>query len=411
MRSFRFVLVLILIAAGASFLCPGAEAAIQAGDELFITSPVPKNAYLFAGRLVIIERLQADGVLAGGSIVVNAPVRRDLLAAGGDVVVNAPVGGNVRAAGGSVTINGEVGGDLVLAGGRVIVGPATRVAGDLLIAGGEVIIDGSIAGDLRAVGGRIAFNGEVAGTAHFRGSDLSLNGHLGGPAEFAGEDVHLGPAARFDADVVYWQRAGEIAFGPALAPEANAVFRDDLRFAAPRYSVREAGRKAMFAWVSLSFLSGVLMLLLLVFLAPGFTRLAGSRLAGAFWPKTGIGLLYLLATPPLVLLLMITLIGLPLGLFFAFLYGFSLLFAAPLTAATLVRWLELRRDAQWSRGKIVLVGLVLFVAIKLLLFIPVVGWLLVLIPVCAAFGALLTADWLVLLRGDRAISRTSAELT
>jgi hypothetical protein len=47
------------------------------------------------------------------------------------------------------------------------------------------------------------------------------------------------------------------------------------------------------------------------------------------------------------------------------------------------------------------VGLALFLALKLLLYLPLVGWLLVLIPVCAAFGALLAADWRCLTAGDR----------
>jgi cytoskeletal protein CcmA (bactofilin family) len=403
MRRFRFFPALIPIITCFLFLPFSAGAEIGAGEEVFVTSPVQENAYLFGGRVVINERLLADGVLAGGSVLVNAPVGRDLLAAGGEVVVNAPVGGNVRSAGGSVTVNGEVDGDLVVAGGRVIVGPGVRVAGDLLAAGGEVVIDGIIEGDLRATGGRITFSGEVAGTALLRARDLNLNGRFAGAADFAGENVELGRGARFDDDVAYWRPEGEIDFGAALAPDANALLREDLRGAAPRYTAREAGRKALTAWVALSFFSGAAIVLLLTFLAPGLTGLAGNRLAGAFWPKTGIGLLYFLATPPLALLLMITLIGFPLGVFLIFLYFFSLFFAAPLTAATLVRWLELRRNAQWSRGKIALLGLVLFVVLKLLLLIPVVGWFLVLIPVCAAFGALLAADWLWLRRGDRAI--------
>jgi cytoskeletal protein CcmA (bactofilin family) len=404
MRQFRFVLLPILLQAAFLSPCLSAHAAIRAGEELFITAPVAKNAYLFAGRIVIIERLQADGVLAGGSIQVSAPVWRDLLAAGGEVLVNAPVGGNVRVAGGNVAVQGEVEGDLVAAGGRIIIAPDSRVAGDLLAAGGEVVVDGTIEGDLWAVGGRIIFNGEVAGRAHFRGSELRLNGRIAGPAEFSGVNVHLGPAAFFAGDVAYWQPEGAIHFGAALAPEADATVHEDLRFAAPRYSFGEAGRRAAIAWMALSFVSGAVLLTLLLLLAPGFTRLAGTRLAGSFWPKAGIGFLFFLATPPLALLLMISLIALPLGLFLAFLYLFALLFAVPLSAATLVRWLEARRSAQWSRGKLALLGLALLLVLKLLLFIPVVGWLLVAILVCAAYGALLTADWLLLSRGDRALS-------
>ncbi len=401
MRRFQSIPILLL-ATGLFLPFFSAEASIGAGQEIFVTSPVSENAYLFAGRVVINERLQADGVLAGGSVLVNAPVGRDLLAAGGEVVVNAPVGGNVRGAGGSVTVNGAVDGDLVVAGGRVVVGPGVRVRGSLLAAGGEVVIDGIVEGDLRATGGRIAFSGEVAGTAQLRGRDLELDGRFAGPAVFVGENVDLGPAVRFDADVGYWRPEGEIDFGPALATNARAVFREDLRAEAPRYSAREAGRWILTVWVALSFFSGAVTVLLLTFLAPGFTRLAGTRLAGSFWPKTGIGFLYFLATPPLALLLMITLIGFPLGLFLLFLYFFSLVFAAPLSAAVLVRWLEVRRYAEWSRGRLALLGLAIMVAIKLLLLIPLVGWLLVLVPVCAAFGALLAADWLWLKRGDRA---------
>jgi hypothetical protein len=188
-----------------------------------------------------------------------------------------------------------------------------------------------------------------------------------------------------------------------LTPTAAAVFREDLRLVAPRHTIREAGRHALVAWVVLSFLAGVAVLFLLVLLVPGLTRLAGNCMAGAFWPKAGIGLLYLLAVPPLVLLLLVTLIGFPLGLFLLFLYLFSLLFAVPLTAATLVHWFEARRHARWRRGKVVLLALLLYAGLKLLLLIPVAGWLLVLIPLFPAFGALLTAGW-ILLRGNRTVT-------
>jgi cytoskeletal protein CcmA (bactofilin family) len=393
-----------LLLAGALLIpCLAPAAEIGTNKSLVISSPISENAYLAAGRIIINEPLGADGVLAAGSILVNAAVGRDVLAAGGDLIINAPVGGNARVAGGHVTINGNVGGDLVAAGGHVVIGPSARVTGDVIAAGGTLVIDGVIDGNLRAAGGEVVFNGEVKGSARFRARELQMNGMVNGPATFAAEEIRFGPAARFLENVAYWRPAGTIDFRPVLEPEATATYDPDLRFAPRAYPPRDVGRWVIFGWLIFSFFSGMLLLILLTFIAPGYLRLAGERLEGSFWPKTGLGFLYFLVTPPLALVLMLTVVGLPLGFFLLFFYIFSIFFAAALSSAVLARWLESRRGAVWSRGRVLFAGLGLFALFKAVMLVPLLGWVVAFIPICAAFGALLTADWQLLTRADRAV--------
>ncbi len=95
------------------------------------------------------------------------------------------------------------------------------------------------------------------------------------------------------------------------------------------------------------------------------------------------------------LLLIISVIGLPLGLFVLFGYLFSIFFALSLTAIVLARWLERRRLSEWGQTAVFFASLGLFVALEVLAMVPLLGWLIVAVLACGAFGALVVTEWQV----------------
>lgn len=380
----------------AALLSPLGAAEFLIGESAIPSSPIDDDAYLAGGKVLVNEPVSGDAVIAGGSLIVNAAIGEDLLIAGGSLVINGPVGDDLRAAGGDITISGDVADDLIAAGGNITVPRNVRIGGDLLAAGGQVTLEGTVEGNLRAVGCRIVFRGEVLGDADLRSAEeLVLDGTVGGRTVFAAGDVELGPAAAFEGPVEYWQRKGEMDFGSAAA--AGVLFNESLRLPGhddmPRLPGKGATAGIFLLWVAFSLLSGALLLLILVLLSLKYFTVAGERLAEGFWKNAGLGFLYFLVTPCLAVLLMVSLLGLPLGLFLLAVYIFSFVFASPLSALVFARWIERRRESDWGKGALFGAAFGVLVGLKVLSVIPVAGWLVLALLVCAAYGSLLSAKW------------------
>lgn len=97
-----------------------------------------------------------DRVRFGGSVQVDAGeiVDGDVVAIGGSSMVQGEVNGDVVAVGGSATVNGQVHGDVVAVGGSATFGPTAVVDGDVVVVGGALHRDpgARIDGQIEEVG-------------------------------------------------------------------------------------------------------------------------------------------------------------------------------------------------------------------------------------------------------------------
>jgi len=375
------------------------SAVYRSGETVLLDAAAGDDAYLAGGKIVVSGDVGGDAVAAGGSIVVNGAIAGDLEAAGGSVVVSGEVGDDIRAAGGDLTFSRAVGDDLAACGGQVTIGRDAAVGGDAAVAAGKIDAAGPVAGNARLLGGKVVFTGDVEGNADlFAAETLVINGRIGGRARFSAPRVRLGPAASFGGDVEYWTRDGELDFS-AAPPAGEVRFNPGMTFA--RALSREGHRRGgaaglLAAWAVFSTLSGALAILLLVLLARGYFGTAADDLRQSFWRSFGMGVLYFAVLPAAAGLLFATVVGIPLGLVLLAVYVFSLAFAKVLASVVLARWVERRRDRAWSQARLFFASLGIFLAMKVAMLVPVAGWLAVLLLVCAAFGAMVSADWRLL---------------
>ncbi len=375
---------------------PAVPAVYQRGDTVLLDAGADDDAYLAGGKIVVTAGVDGDAVAAGGSIVVNAPVAGDLVAAGGSIVVGGEVSDDLRGAGGDITISQPVGDDLAAAGGQVTVGRNAAVGGDAAVAAGKIDAAGPVAGNARLYGGRVVFTGDVAGDADFFAAEyLEINGRIGGRARFSAPEVRLGPAAAFGGDVEYWTGRGELDFGTS-PPAGEVRFNPAMTFArvlAGKDMRREGAAGLLAAWTVFSVLSGALAILVLLLVARGYFGTAADDLRQSPWRSFGMGVLYFLVVPAAAAVLFATIVGVPLGLALLALYLLSLLFAKVLASLVLARWVERRRERTWSTAALFFAALGFFLALKVAMLVPVVGWIAALFAVCTAFGAMVSADW------------------
>jgi len=328
---------------------------LSAGDEVSLGEYVPGNVYLAAGRVHLDDRV-------GGSAFVT----------GGEVDVTGSVGRNLYAAGGDLRIEGEVEGDVRAAGGKVRVARGAKLRDNVTLAGGSVEVEGEVGEDL-----------------HVYGESIVINGPVGGNLELAGESIRIGPEARIAGRLEY-RSGGSIVVDPRAQVAQGIEKRnaDDNWFRKIRRGTTRVGG-AFFT------LGVVLLGALLVLGLPGFSREAAATIRRESWQSAGIGCVMLIGVPFAIVVLMITVIGIPLALMMIFGY-IVLLMLGYVIAALFVGDLALERlgaERAKSLSWRVLFLLIALVALSLVRQVPLIGGLVVALLFVAGIGAFTIRSW------------------
>lgn len=279
----------------------------------------------FGGLVEVAEGETVDGDFnaVGGTVLVAGTVTGDVEATGGTVIVarTGVVEGSVSAIGGAVVLEGRVGGDVDVSAGSVLVREGATVGGDLT-----------------AVGGSVQFDGDVAGTANL-----------------AGESVQVGPAAVVGGDVVY--EAESFAIAPSAAVAGTVSVGDVV----PRETETAPPALPRGVGAVYGLLANLLLGVALLLVVPRFSASVATAGTTRALRSGGYGLLALVGVPLLLVLVAVTIVGIPLSLAGAVTFAALLWVAFVYGALVAGTWAvgELGRESRWLA---LLVGVV-FVAV------------------------------------------------
>jgi len=351
-------------------LALGSMAAGPAQPSTEPSQHVRGDNYYSAGQHVeITAPMPGDVVVAGRQIDIAQSVAGDLLAAGWRVTLSAPADDDVRIAGGEVMVNAPVTGDLTAAGGDVTLGPQTHVGGRSWITGRTVRIAGILERELQVAGATVEVSGEVRQ-----------------PMRVIADQLDIRPSARILAPLTY-----KGPTEPRIA--AGAIVNGPITY--ERIPQREA-RKAR-AWPALSsllfsvhvFLIG----LLLVIFLPQVETSTVATLRAQPGKSLLAGFVLLVTTPVAAVVLIISILGLPIGLALGALYAMALVGGLVVTAFFIgdaeVRWLAPRPMVSPSQHALLLLaGVVTLAVLRSLL-----GGVIVLASVVFGVGALMLSAY------------------
>jgi cytoskeletal protein CcmA (bactofilin family) len=362
MPSFRsialFISTLVIIpAAGLQSQAPAADRQSARAD----------NYYAAGNHVEITTPMAADVIVAGRQIDIARPVAGDILAAGWRVVLSDRADDDVRIAAGEVNVDAPVAGDLTIAGGDVTIGPRTSVSGRSWLTGGTLRLNGVFERDVRVAGATVQIAGEIRQ-----------------PLEVTAETLEILPSARILGPLTYK--------GASVARIAEgAVVNGPITY--DKIPPREAERARAFPAVSgvLFALHLLLVGLLVVFFLPRVeTSVVAALRAQPGWSLLA-GFALLVATPVAAVLLVISVLGLPIGLAIGALYALAL-FAGVVVTAFFVGDAEARL---FNAGPIVTRGqhamLLLAGVLTLAVLRSLLGGFIVLVSVLFGLGALALA--------------------
>ncbi len=349
-----------------------AELRLAEAPSFSSSETVQGDLYLGGGSVTSAGKVQGDLVVGGGNILVSGPVSQDLAVGGGSITVVADVGDDLRAAGGNIILSGKVGNDLAIGAGQTSVSGA-GIGGDVLWAGGMLRVDAPVAGNMQLAGGEVVINSRVRGNVEFKGDKLTL-----------------GKGAVIEGNLTYTAKA-------EATMEEGAVVRGVTSFE-PQKSVMPAPSAKSILAVASFFLFGKFLALLVFALAFGlifrrYSMVLVDAVVAQPLIETGRGLITLVVLPIASVILLVTVIGLPIGLLglvgFVGLIILSSCFAAIVTGSLAHKWIF--RTAEYQVAwQTILLGVFIY---SILGLIPFIGGFAKFIVFLLTVGAMMKIKW------------------
>lgn len=375
-----FILLLLLPAlAGKSF-----GMVVESGNTIIIDQPVSQDLYLAGGTIVINAPVHGDLIVAGGKVYINDSVLRDVLIAGGTVVLKGYVGGKVRCLGGNVSLDHLLQGDLLVGGGDITVEKGCIISGSVLAGGGRLTLYGEVKEDVRIYTGKFLLYGAVGRNLECRGGTIGIHGRVEGESKLSASDrLEIGYSAVFKGPVRYWS-PDTVNFGTSLHT-GRAVRDEDLAIRTRHWYFLGGSGALVFLWYLGMALT--LIILLQYLFRRAFQR-AGEKVYEQTLKSFGTGLLFFLGTPLLIAMAIGSLIAMPVGFFILFGYIFILMTCGSISSLVAAHWFSSLMGSNARFWEQVGMAFVFFILLRLVLSIPLFGWVLYPLMVCIAIGAI-----------------------
>jgi len=310
------------------------------------------------------EAVPGDAMAAGGSVVFDGFVGGSYLGAGGEQDVRGRIEGSIRAVGGTVRLGADVGRNVTAAGGNVTLEQEGHVVGNAYVAGGTVRLAGLVDGDVY-VGAR----------------QVILDGEVGGDVRVEAERLSVGPDARIAGGLRY-RTAGESA-----DIDVQARISGEVEELPPREGQRPGSGLGFALFRLLAFLATGTAL---VALFPGALRTTVGGLGARWAASLGYGTLAVLAAPVAVIVMAVTILGLPLALMTALLFAMAL-YVAPVVPAAWLGGTLLASTGKAPRSAAVRSFLLGGTILGIAMLLPFLGLLARLAAMLLGFGAVVAA--------------------
>lgn len=358
MKKILVILTLLLIPSFASAAYFGSD------ENLILEDSINEDVYVSGGIVRINEEILGDLIIAGGEVSVEGDVTGDIWVIGGSVDIGGNVLETIRVLGGDVTVDGNINGEILAAGGTFKVKKGSFIAGNVYVAGGLVEIYGDLGKDLEAYADLVTIGGIINGSANLE----------------AGEKIVL-----LDNSVVQ----GDLNYkSPQEIKDVRSKVVGEVNYGEIDTSSGEIAKEvvtAILIWQLFSFLSALLVTLVIIFIAPRQLTRFKKVLKENFWRSIGYGILIFCTTIVLGIGGFFIYVGIPLsliiwGLFFALIY-LSQIFLGATIGFYLIDKKTYSREVMFL---VIALGLFIY---KVVLLIPIIGQVVGLVAFFAFLGA------------------------
>lgn len=333
------------------------------GDIVKVSGNVNGPAFVSGSNIEVTGDIDGDLFVAGQSINISGNVSGSVFAAGQDINISGKINNSIYSAGGNLSVQSENNGSAFLAGQNIFIKNEAKIARDLFVGGAKITADGAVGGDLTASGDDISLMGTVGKNANLEGPLLNLeSAEVNGDLNYKSENEANVSDNSTVVGKTDWQKINR---------KSNSVFT-----LAVLYSTLIAIVGALIVWLVVKLLRPLL-----------WIDLANKLLLSPL--KTlGVGFIALFLIPIVSIILMITIVGMPLGFILMPLYFIALYVSNIIVAVAIGE--SLRQKFNWTEKHkgiwLVLIGLVVLSIIGL---VPYLGSIVNILVVTAGLGTII----------------------
>lgn len=336
-------------------------------DDLFIGAEstqidgnVLGSVFVGTGKYVQSGNIKGDLFVGTGKAVISGNIGGDIFVGSGDVeLIKATVGGNIIAGSGTLTIDkdSKIGGTLIAATGNLK--NSAPIGRNIMAGAGMVTLDSKVGKEVRVGGGQLTLgpSTNIAGDLTYALGDENTTISQDSNAKIGGKTTRYTPPAKAKADM--------------------AKARADMgRFAKVGHS----------GFLVVSFLGSLLLGFILLKLFPKTSLGLATQVKDKLLNTLGIGFLIVIFAVPVLLVLALTVIGLPLAGVTLLVFMLALHFAKLISAYALGRFIAYQFS--WKQIGVYAVSFIGLTVFYFLRAIPVVGFIASTLFTWAGLGAI-----------------------
>ncbi len=374
---FIFIVALFLLSASSVWAKGAKGPDYRVGADEVITSDV----YRAAESVSVAGVIQGDLIVAAQNIEVTGTVEGDVIAAGQTIQISGDVKGNVRVAGQNIILIGETGKNVTAFGQNITIDGT--VGWGVVAYGQSIRLDGAIAKDVDTGGESVAIEGVIGGNLTVRDDETTNRQD--------GSDTRIFDTATVGGDLLYYGAKPTIDNETSIA--GVITFKGSPIDQATRVGIGVAALTFVVVMKVMSILGMIVVGLLLVrFLRSDVLTVVQEVIAhptiNFFW-----GIIVLIVTPVALVILGLTLIGLPLALFGGVMYAVLLYVAKVFIGITAgVKIVEGLSKTKAEGNRLYWAVALGLLVMNVLLLIPFIGafiWFLCLLEVLGALSVVI----------------------
>lgn len=348
----------------------GATTRTQSEINITNSEKFQENSYFFATKNNISGEYFGDLFVAGVENNFNGKVNNDLFVVGGKNNISGEIVGDLRVIAGEVVVNGKINGDLVIAGGNV------------------TLLDGAeIKGDLILIGGKIYQNALLTNKSKIIGASVFLNNQINSPIEITAQKITAQSKTKINSPLTYYSPNQIIKDGGSEIN--NVVTYNQITNFKDTSLVKRTLINVLNFWILLKFITTLIISLILIYVFRFFTQKTVDLALNKFWKNCLYGLIFSLLAPLFLIILILSLIGLPIG-FLAVMIYFVLIAVsvsiASIMIGVLIKKFVFKNEDSRVDFKVASIGLIVMTLIS---FVPVVGDLTKLVFDFVALGSVI----------------------
>jgi len=288
-----------------------------------------------------------------------------------DLDVLGEVKGSVRGFAQNINVNGKLGRNLLVFCYTLDVKPDAEIEKDITAFCGKMTLDGKLGGSLKGGVGELIISGVVNG-------DVSIEA----------EKITLMPTARIEGDFKYEsEKEAKIESGAQVSGETVWTEIDTEKEKKPKSIF--TGKSIIMEMLFLLALMVTGIVLTLIFKKNA--QQAKQAISNYFLKTLGLGFVFMVCIPIAILILLITILGIPIAIIALFVYAI-LVYIAKIPVATFVGEKILKALGKQGEPSLIWSMLLGLVVLTLVLNIPYLEWPIYFVVLFTGFGAIISSQ-------------------